>query len=302
MGINVEVAFAAANIVGESIVWDDGRDRVLWVDIVSKAIHAWIPATGEHRSWPTPDMATSIGLRQDGGAIVGLTKTIALWDYDDTFQTVATVEPGTTGNRLNEGVVGPDGAFWIGTMQNNIAADGTPAAMTSENGRLYRYTPDGKVLPLTEDVFGITNTLIWPGDGTVLTADTLRNTIYAYEIDATGSSLRNRVPVFAGFDKGLPDGSCLDEEGFIWNCRVARGGCIVRFDPKGRIDRVIDLPVAQPTSCAFGGHDFSTLFVTSARFAMTNEELARNPLEGALLAIDTGTRGRPANRFGQVKV
>ncbi|WP_348648203.1 SMP-30/gluconolactonase/LRE family protein [Rhizobium sp. ARZ01] len=298
MGINIEVAFAAANIVGESAVWDDRKGRVLWVDIVAKAIHALVPATGEHQSWSTPDMATSIGLRQDGGAIVGLVNTIALWDYDGAFRTVATVEPGTMGNRLNEGVVGPDGAFWIGTMQNNIASDGTPLAMSGEKGRLYRYTPDDKVLPLTEDVFGITNTLIWPGDGTVLTADTLRNTIYSYEIDAAGSSLRNRVPVFAGFDRGLPDGSCLDEEGFIWNCRVDRGGCIVRFDPKGRIDRVVELPCAQPTSCTFGGDDLSTLFITSARFSMSEEELKRNPLEGALLAIDTGKRGRKSYRFG----
>jgi len=296
VGINVEVALTAANIVGESAVWDDHRQRLLWVDIVGRAIHALVPATGEYQSWPTPDMPTSIGLRQDGGAIVGLATTIALWDYGDVFRTVATVESGTTGNRLNEGVVGPDGAFWVGTMQNNIAPDGTPLAMNGEKGRLYRYTPDGRVLHLTNDLFGITNTLVWPGDGTVLTADTLQNTIYSYEI--AGSMLRNRVPVFAGFERGLPDGSCLDDEGFIWNCRVARGGCIVRLDPKGRVDRVVDLPVSQPTSCTFGGHDLSTLFVTSARFSMTDEEVRGNPLEGALLAINMGKRGRRANRFG----
>ncbi|WP_200847904.1 SMP-30/gluconolactonase/LRE family protein [Rhizobium sp. 18055] len=296
MGVNIEVALAAANVVGESVVWDDRRERLLWVDIVGRAIHALAPATGEHQRWPTPDMPTSIGLRQDGGAIVGLATTIALWDYGDAYRTVATVEPGTTSNRLNEGVVGPDGAFWIGTMENNIADDGTPMAMSGEKGRLYRYTPDGKVLPLTDDLFGITNTLVWLGDGTVLTADTIQNTIYSYEI--AGSTLRNRVPVFAGFDRGLPDGSCLDEEGYIWNCRVARGGCIVRFDPTGRLDQVIDLPVSQPTSCTFGGNDLSRLFVTSARFAMTDEELRRNPLEGALLAIDTGKCGRRSNRFG----
>ena len=159
-----------------------------------------------------------------------------------------------------------------------------------------RYTPDGKVLSLTDDLFGITNTLVWPGDGKVLTADTLQNTIYSYEI--AGSTLRNRVPVFAGFDRGLPDGSCVDDEGYIWNCRVARGGCIVRFDPKGCLDRVIDLPVSQPTSCTFSGDDLATLFVTSARFAMTHEEIRRNPLEGALLAIGTGKYGRKSNRFG----
>ncbi len=70
------------------------------------------------------------------------------------------------------------------------------------------------------------------------------------------------------YERGLPDGSCMDAEGYLWNCRVVGGSCLVRLDGLGKIDRVIELPCSWPTSCAFGGAALDTLYVTSARFTM----------------------------------
>lgn len=296
--MTVDLILAAENIVGESIVWDANRKRLLWVDIVDKSIHALTPETGEHQTWSTPDFVTSVGLRKDGGAIVGLTREICLWDFDDRFLTLAAVESDRPGNRLNEGVVGPDGAFWVGTMQNNIAPDGSPMDMTEDAGRLYRCTPDGQVTPLSDDLFGLTNTLVWPESGGVITADTGKNEIYRYEYDEMTQRLTNRRTLISGFERGLPDGSTMDAEGYVWNCRVVGGGCLLRFDPDGNIDRVVDLPCSWPTSCTFGGEDLDTLYVTSARFTMEPEHLRQNPDEGGLFALRPGVKGNACYRFG----
>ncbi|MDS9950870.1 MAG: SMP-30/gluconolactonase/LRE family protein, partial [Planktomarina sp.] len=90
----------------------------------------------------------------------------------------------------------------------------------------------------------------------------------------------------------------MDAEGYIWNCRVVGGGCVVRFDPEGRVDRVVDLPCSWPTSCTFGGPDLKTLYVTSARFTMTDNHLLAHPFEGGLFAIKPGVVGLRANLFG----
>ncbi|MBD9572734.1 SMP-30/gluconolactonase/LRE family protein [Ensifer adhaerens] len=298
MKIEVDVVFAAENVVGESAVWDERQNKLCWVDIVGKSIHRLCPRSGKHEKWSFPDLITSIGLRNDGGAIVGLRKSIALWEFGGGLHVVTEIEPEFPGNRLNEGIVGPDGAFWIGTMQDNIAADDTPQATTAKAGRLYRYS-HGALHSVSDDRFGITNTLIWTDNGRLITADTEDNVIYSYALDANSWALHDRRSILSGFDRGLPDGSCMDAEGFIWNCRVAGGGCVVRFSPDGRIDRVVDLPCSWPTSCAFGGPQFETLFVTSARFTMSDEHLARNPHEGAVFALRPGTYGLPANRFSQ---
>jgi sugar lactone lactonase YvrE len=98
-----------------------------------------------------------------------------------------------------------------------------------------------------------------PGDRFV-TADTLANTLYVFEMRGAGEIV-NREIFHAGFPRGLPDGSCLDEEGYLWNCRVAGGACLVRFAPTGAVDRIVELPCSWPTSCTFGGADLGTLYV-----------------------------------------
>lgn len=293
-----ELVCETRNIVGESLVWDMLNNRLVWVDIVGKTIHALDPNTGAGQSWNAPDFVTSIGLRKDGGAIVGLTKELCLWDFSNSFTRLAQIELDRPENRLNEGVVGPDGAFWVGTMQNNIKPDGLPCDITANTGWLYRCTAEGQVNALTPDQFGITNTFVWTNDSHVITADTLENKVYRYRYDTKNQHLLDRQILLSGFNRGLPDGSTLDSEGFIWNCRVVGGGCVIRFDTDGQIDRILELPCTWPTSCAFGGQNLDTLYVTSARFTMEADYLEAHPHEGGLFAIKPGVTGLLPHRFG----
>jgi sugar lactone lactonase YvrE len=285
----------AADIVGESAVYDERLTALLWVDIVGKRLHRLFLGDERHEVWPTPDFPTSIGLRSNGGAIVGLRDRVTLWDYGDQFRTLAIVEPDLPDNRLNEGRVGPDGAFWVGTMQDNLHPDGSPKEITRPSGAIYRVDHDGHVSRLTPRAFGIVNTMAWTTDGRFLTADTTRNEVYAY--DFRDGALSNKRVFASQFERGAPDGSCLDGEGRLWNCRVAGGACVAGFGPDGALDRLVELPCTWPTSCAFGGPDFATLYVTSARFTMTAAHIAAHPEEGALFAVDVGARGRPEHRF-----
>ena len=290
------LVLAADDIVGESLVYDDAREALVWVDICGRRIQRLWLGDHRHEAWPTPAFPTSIGLRRDGGAVVGLLKQVALWDYGGPFEPLASLEPDLPDNRLNEGCVAPDGSFWVGTMQNNLTPDGAPKAMTASSGALWRVTPGGAVFRLTPSEYGIANTLVWTREGRLLAADTLANTIYRFDCGPEGLSGRR---VFAsGLQRGLPDGSTIDADGFLWNCRVAGGSCLARYAPDGTLDRLVELPCSWPTSCTFGGRDLATLFVTSARFTLTPEHLAAHPEEGALFAIEPGVRGLPPNRFG----
>jgi sugar lactone lactonase YvrE len=296
--VEAELILDARNVVGESLVWDDRSNRLVWVDIIGRKIHRLDPMTSDHEVWDTPDLVTSIGLREDGGAIVGLRKEVALWDFGGPFRALATIEPDYPDTRLNEGVVAPDGSFWVGTMMNNIGADDAPAEITKDAGRLYRLDRSGKVSALSDDRFGITNTMAWTADGRFITADTMKNQLYSYRLDRSSSRLDDRRPLFGGFTRGLPDGSCMDADGHLWNCRVVGGNCLARIAPDGALDQVMELPCSWPTSCAFGGENLDTLFVTSARFTMSAEHLGANPHEGGLFAVRPGVRGVRTNRFG----
>ena len=88
----------------------------------------------------------------------------------------------------------------------------------------------------------------------------------------------------------------MDSEGFLWSANFD-GGCITRYAPDGRVDRVIRLPVQRPTSCTFGGEDFSILYVTSASLNLTEAQRAAAPLAGSVFAVHTGFKGLPEPRF-----
>ena len=94
---------------------------------------------------------------------------------------------------------------------------------------------------------------------------------------------------------GRPDGSCVDADGCLWNAEYG-GWRLVRYSPAGKVDRIIDLPVANPT-CCFGGVNLDILYVTSARQRLSAGELDAQPLAGSVLALRTGSQGLPESRF-----
>ncbi len=295
--MQAELCFPAEDLVGESIIWSIDEQALFWVDIPCRRIHRLAPATGNHQVWPTPDFPTSIGLRAAGGFIVGLKRRVCFWRPGGELETVAVPEPEIPDNRLNEGRVAPDGSFWVGTMGDNLTDEGEPKDMERETGAYYRIGPDRSVTQLTPREYGITNTMAWLQDGRFLTADTPKNTLYAFRYDPAAKTISDRQVFARGLGRGLPDGSCLDAEVFLWNCLVVGGACVARFAPDGSLDRVVELPCTWPTSSAFGGPELTTLFVTSARFTMDADHLAKNPLEGGLFAVETGIRGLPEAQF-----
>lgn len=296
-GKAARIVLDCQDIVGESLIWSADERALYWVDIVGSRIHRLDPETGNHLTWATPEFPTSIGLRKGGGFVVGLRQRVTLWRPNGAFETMAMPEPDMPGNRLNEGVVAPDGSFWIGTMADNIGPDGSPQRMAGDAGILYRIAPDASVTRLSDDRFGITNTMVWLDGDRFVTADTVRNELYLYDYDPTVRRLTNRR-VFAKIDRGLPDGSTRDAAGNVYNARVARGAAIARISGKGDVLDLIELPCSSPTSCAFGGPELTTLYVTSSQFGSSPGYLAQHPLEGGLFAIDeVGTGALPFN-FG----
>jgi L-arabinonolactonase len=91
-------------------------------------------------------------------------------------------------------------------------------------------------------------------------------------------------------ESGVPDGSCVDEEGAVWNA-VWEGRRVIRVLPDGTVDRVVDVPTLKPTCCAFGGADLATLYITTSRLGSTPEQLAAEPSAGSLFSFRPGVRG-----------
>ena len=163
-------------------------------------------------------------------------------------------------------------------------------------GQLYSYEGGPGPRVLAPDV-RIANSIAFSPDGRrMYFADTPTRIIRAYDYDLDSGELSGERVFAALRGPGSPDGSTVDSDGCLWNAEWG-GGRVVRYTPHGRIDRIVELPCAQVTCCAFGGDKLDRLFVTTARTGLDSAALAREPKAGALFAVDAGVRGLADTAF-----
>lgn len=292
----VQCLVPAGDRVGEGAVWSAGEEAVYWTDINRFLIHRYDTVSLSLRSWFFDEPVVALALTTDSTRLlVALgSKLIYWWPQSDRREDFGFSLPGSPRVRLNDGRPDPNGNFWVGSMKNNVLPDGQLGEAAKGEGLLYRVSPEGKVTEWRSGL-GISNTLCWSPDAkTFYFGDTLENEVRAYDYDAATASISNERSFFAGFERGLPDGSSIDCEGHVWNCRFG-GGSIVRVAPDGTISRIVDMPVTNITTCTFGGPDLKTLFVTTASvMAPASERLA-----GSLFALRVDVPGLAENRFGR---
>jgi sugar lactone lactonase YvrE len=277
-------------VLGESPVWSDRDACLYFVDILSHSVQAYAPSSGQYRKWTFETYVGSLAECRSGGLVLSLGDRVVRFDPargESSVEVLAVLERDRPQNRLNDGKVDPWGRFWVGSVQ---LAENAPEA------RLWCVSPSGEARVVREGIT-VSNGLAFDAERErIYFADSPTGLIEQASLDAAGS-LSAFTP-FARSGKGSPDGSCTDREGFLWNAEWG-GHRLCRYAPDGSLDRVVDMPVSRPSSCAFGGPDYRTLFVTSARAGMSEEELLREPDAGALYRVDLdGAPGLPADLFG----
>jgi sugar lactone lactonase YvrE/DNA-binding IclR family transcriptional regulator len=285
---DVACAIPGADFLGEGPHWIAEEGRLLWVDILAPAVLTGDPATGAREAKVMPELVGVVVPKRSGGYLAA-TET-GLWALEDGgSRLLAEPERDRPGNRFNDGKCDARGRFWVGSLAITTQPD---------RGRLWRYDPDG-ALHRMEEAVHISNGLGWsPDNRRFYFTDSGRRTIWVYDFDLeTGGIANRRVFVEFGEAEGVPDGLCVDAEGHVWSAHWD-GWCVTRYDPDGRVERVITLPVPRPTSCAFGGPAMTTLYVTSARVRLSSQQLAEAPLSGSVLAVETGIRGLAPHVFG----
>lgn len=291
MQVNAKCVLDAKAKVGECPVWAEDEQALYWIDIQAPALHRFDPATGANRTWRMPALIGSFALRKSGGPLVALKTGIHFFDFaGEKLTLVGAPEAHLPGNRMNDGKAGPDGRFWVGSMDDRWPDKEATAA-------LYRVDPD---LSIHRMVGGLicSNGLAWSLDGrTLYHSDSRLNFVCAYDYDPATGAIGNRRDLQYDSDKlGRPDGGTVDAEGCYWICGVSAGR-LNRFRPDGRLDKSLQLPVPSPTNCVFGGPGFRTLYVTTKRYREDPALVEANPLMGGIFAVDVGVAGGPSARF-----
>ncbi|MEM1287381.1 MAG: SMP-30/gluconolactonase/LRE family protein [Pseudomonadota bacterium] len=285
---------ATGDLCGEAARWSAEENCLYWTDINRFLLHRLDYSDRSVRTFFFDEPVVALSLTTTiGTLLVALGSEIVLFTPQTGERTSLNITlPDSPQVRFNDGRTDPNGVFWIGSMGNNVGPKGEPAPVADGLGKLFRFRSGG-TLEEIEAGIGIANTLAWsPDRSRFYFGDTLKNEIRAYPFDAQTSELGEPTPHFADYERGAPDGSAIDSEGYLWNARWG-GNCLVRISPDGAIDRVVEMPVANITTACFGGPERRTLFVTTAAV----DRGPADQLAGCVFQIATDVAGMPENKF-----
>ena len=286
----VELLDNCNNSLGEGITYSSSNNNLYWLDIgnISK-LYSLDLSSNKKEIFELPEIVTATSIKSQNELILATTNGLKLFNtFNKKFESVVNIESQQSLTRSNDGASDALGRFWFGTMQNNFDKNGNGIPIKENIGKLYKVDTNKKI-SVIEEGLGIPNTFVWsPDNKNFYFTDTLNGTILSYNFELESGELSNKKN-FATFDRGHPDGSTIDTDGCVWNCRWG-GSCIVRFTPSGKVDQIIEMPVQNITNCVFGGKDMKTLFVTTA----SNED--KNNLDGSLFSINLNYQGLEDNK------
>lgn len=268
--------------LGETPVWCQRTQSLLWVDILAQRVLRYWPASGQTEIHDLPSLTSGVLLTQKRNVFLLVSQDgVHLYDYESKTRQKLCDYPGAEGTRPNEAAVAPDGSLWFGTM------DSEEEKMT---GAWYRFEAGAEKPEIMLDNVGTTNTLVWY-EGKVWFADSRKNRFYSANARRINPL---KISCFSSGDK-IPDGSALTQNGWLitacWGSK-----CLLRQQiNQGELLTLdtLPVPVTQPSCCTFGGPDMTEIFITSARKNLD----APHALEGALLHAKTATVGAPQNLF-----
>jgi sugar lactone lactonase YvrE len=288
--VSVEVVVDARATIGEGPVWDARENVVWWVDITRNLVHRYDPGSG-HDS--TIDIGQAVGAvvpRASGGLALAVQDGFAVLDPETRrLDLIAPVEKDQPENRMNDAKCDTSGRLWGGTMAYSEAAGA---------GAFYRLDTDHSVVRILDHIT-CSNGIGWsPDDRVMYYIDSGAQQVDVFDYERATGNVRNRRKLISiAADDGVPDGIAVDALGYIW-VALWGGAAIRRFAPDGSLDKVLEIPAKQVTSCVFAGRDLTDLYITSACEGLAESELKAYPHSGALFVYHPAVAGQPTNSYG----
>ena len=238
---------------GESLVWDEQRSRLYFVDTLGMAVHWLDGAVGELHSATAPQMPSGMVATPDGNLVVTMDDGLYVFEPDASRWGLLASYPPELGGRCNDMCADFDGNLITGKL--NIGPD---------EGSSWWYSATQGWKLIDDDISNTNGPTVAVLDGqmTLIIGDSAKH-YYRYDYDPATGTVGSRS-VFGDMDSvggGIPDGATLDDDDGLW-CAIPRSSKLVRFTTKGH-DGTIELPFEHPTDVTFGGPNLDRLYVVA---------------------------------------
>lgn len=272
---------------GESLRWDDKRQRLYFVDCATQSLYWLDDGETQVGALKMPSMPAGVVIARDGRLVICLDDGLHVVDVDrDTVELLAPYPP-ELGARANDAAADLDGNLVTGTLN-----------LLPGPGSYWWYSADAGWRKLDEGIGNANGPVVIEAEGSqrLVFADTLADTIYAYPYNGVSGAAGSRSVFASTADVGgAPDGACADSEGGIWSC-ILGAGRLVRYTSAG-VDTVLDAGVELPSDVTFGGPNLDRLFLVSIAISIGGIEVQSSNAGRLLVLEGSGFHGRPETRF-----
>ncbi len=265
--------------VAEGPLWDDKNNKLFFVDILGKCIFILDYLTGKVKKYNVGQQIGCIALCENDNILLAMEDGVYIMAPDGEKR-LAHQPIQIKGRRFNDGKVGPDGCFYVGT--------------TDYDGKGAFYRLKNSVLEELFDCCSCSNGIDWSVDGKkMFYCDTPLQKIEVFDFDKKTHSLSNRS-TFALIDKsiGMPDGFAMDNNDNIW-LGLWNGNAVVQVKKDGSIGEKIDVPAKKASSCCFAGEHLTDLVITTA----SKDDETTYPLSGYLFLKKMNVKGKKSFRY-----
>ncbi|KAK4157916.1 hypothetical protein C8A00DRAFT_29144 [Chaetomidium leptoderma] len=281
--------------LGEGPFYEPATNTLRFVDIIKQQLHT-VSLTEGPSSLKTLQFTEAVTVTADiegrdpqDALLVGAKQGLAVLDRKTGKYEYVTkfVQDQVERVRSNDGVVDPNGRFWLGTMTDFNLGPFKP------EGSLYRFA---NTTPATATRSGLTipNSVGFSPDSRTMyfTHSTAREVIaWDYDPAVDGGSVSNERVFYRHVGPGEPDGFRVDTEGNLWHA-VYGESRVLKISPAGKLVGEVKIPTRNATCCDLVGG--GELVITTAGDDEGEGESKR--LGGALFKVQVGAEGTP--RFG----
>jgi sugar lactone lactonase YvrE len=287
----VQLVLDAKATLAEGPCWNAEQRLLYWVDIIGKKFGRFDPETGLNEDFPIGEFVGAVVCAGENEVVLATQSGFQTYQMEQRKLTpLVDPESHLHENRFNDGKCDANGRFWAGTMEI-IEKEATGALYVLETDHSYRKVYEG---------VGVSNGIAWSLDEKEMYyIDSMKKLVIAFEYEADKGEISNpRIRIDFKNEKGFPDGMTIDEEGMLWIAHWD-GWQVSRWNPRtGQKIDSIAIPAAKATSCVFGGDELDTLYVTTARKGLQEDQVGDQPHAGGIFAVKPGVKGTKTHSFG----
>jgi xylono-1,5-lactonase len=283
---DIQIFHHAQHKLGEAILWHEAQQCLFWIDLLEPVLFQ-ADAKGENvHSWPLKleaPLGAICATEDPNFLLISHRHGLSLLNINNRELTdFANPENGRDMVSYNDLKCDRWQRCWVGSSH---------LLEREPRGALWCVASATNYV-LGDAGFAISNGPAFSRDGlTMFFNDSLGKQTLAYDIEHTSMLPRNRRVIRQyTSEEGLPDGNTVDADGNIWTAHWG-GSQISKMTPSGEVLKTYPVPALNVTTICFGGFDFKTLYITTARDGMTQTQLEAQPLSGSLFSFQPGPQG-----------